>query len=124
VVTQTALPVVAMHESRLAQVLQNLVGNALKYRRSEPPRVHISASEKDGWCVLSVTDNGIGIEPQFADSIFGLFKRLHTRDQYPGSGIGLAICQRIVERYGGRIWLEKSAPAEGSTFCFSVPVRA
>jgi PAS domain S-box-containing protein len=122
VVTQTALPVVAMHESRLAQVLQNLVANALKYRGTEPPRVHISASEQDGWCVLSVVDNGIGIEPQFADSIFGLFKRLHTRDEYPGSGIGLAICQRIVERYGGRIWLEKSAPAEGSTFSFSVPV--
>jgi light-regulated signal transduction histidine kinase (bacteriophytochrome) len=123
-VTQTALPVVAMHESRLTQVLQNLVGNALKYRGAEAPRVHVSASERDGWCVLSVADNGIGIEPEFTDSIFGLFKRLHTRDQYPGSGIGLAICQRIVERYGGRIWLEKSVPGEGSTFCFSVPVRA
>ncbi len=123
VVTQTALPVVAMHESRLAQVFQNLIGNALKYRGSEAPRVHISASQRDGWCVLSVADNGIGIDPKFADSIFGLFKRLHTRDQYPGSGIGLAICQRIVERYGGRIWLEKSVPAEGSIFCFSVPAR-
>jgi PAS domain S-box-containing protein len=121
VVTQTPLPVVAMHESRLAQVLQNLVGNGIKYRGAESPRVHISASEGDGWCVLSVADNGIGIEPQFADSIFGLFKRLHTRDQFPGSGIGLAICQRIVERYGGRIWLEKSAPGQGSTFSFSVP---
>lgn len=123
VVTQTALPVVAMHESRLAQVFQNLIGNALKYHGPETPRVHISASQRDGWCVLSVADNGIGIDPKFADSIFGLFKRLHTRDQYPGSGIGLAICQRIVERYGGRIWLEKSSFAEGSTFCFSVPAR-
>lgn len=120
-VTRTELPRVAMHESLLAQVLQNLIGNALKYRGSEPPRVHISASERDGWCVLSVADNGIGIDPKFADSIFGLFKRLHTRDQYPGSGIGLAICQRIVERYGGRIWLENSAVSEGSNFCFSVP---
>ena len=123
-VTHTALPLVAMHESRLAQVLQNLIGNALKYRGPEAPRVHISASLRDGWCVLSVADNGIGIDPKFADSIFGLFKRLHTRDQYPGSGIGLAICQRIVERYGGRIWLEKSVLAEGSNFCFSVPARA
>jgi light-regulated signal transduction histidine kinase (bacteriophytochrome) len=120
-VTQTALPVVAMHEGRLAQVFQNLIGNALKYRGPEAPRVHISASLRDGWCVLSVADNGIGIDPKFADSIFGLFKRLHTRDQYPGSGIGLSICQRIVERYGGRIWLDRSVPGEGSTFCFSVP---
>jgi PAS domain S-box-containing protein len=121
VVTHTALPVVAMHESRLAQVFQNLIGNALKYRGPEAPRVHISASQREGWWVLSVADNGIGIDPKFADSIFGLFKRLHTRDEYPGSGIGLAICQRIVERYGGRMWLDKSVPGEGSTFCFSVP---
>jgi PAS domain S-box-containing protein len=120
-VTQVALPVVAMHEGRLAQVFQNLIGNALKYRGPEAPRVHISASQRDGWCVLSVADNGIGIDPKFADSIFGLFKRLHTRDEYPGSGIGLAICQRIVERYGGRMWLDRSVPGEGSTFCFSVP---
>jgi light-regulated signal transduction histidine kinase (bacteriophytochrome) len=122
VVTQTTLPVVAMHESRLAQVLQNLIGNALKYRGAVAPRVHVSASERDGWCVVSVSDNGIGIEPKFAGSIFELFKRLHTRDEYPGSGIGLPICQRIVERYGGRIWLEKSIPGQGSTFCFSVPI--
>ncbi len=122
VVTQTALPVVAMHESRLIEVLQNLVSNALKYRGAEAPRVHVSASERDGWCVVSVSDNGIGIEPKFADSIFELFKRLHTRDEYPGSGIGLPICQRIVERYGGRIWLEKSVPGQGSIFCFSVPI--
>jgi PAS domain S-box-containing protein len=123
IVTHTALPVVAMHESRLAQLFQNLIGNALKYRGPETPRVHISASERDGWCLLSVADNGIGIDPEFADSIFGLFRRLHTRDQYPGSGIGLAICQRIVEHYGGRIWLEKSVVAAGSTFCFSVPAE-
>jgi PAS domain S-box-containing protein len=122
-VTHGALPLVAMHESRLAQVFQNLIGNALKYRGPEAPRVHISAIRRDGWCVLSVADNGIGIDPKFADSIFGLFKRLHTRDEYPGSGIGLAICQRIVERYGGRIWLEKSVLAEGSTFSFSVPTE-
>jgi signal transduction histidine kinase len=112
-----------MHQSRLAQVFQNLVSNAIKYRGEEAPRIHISADERDGWCVFSVVDNGIGIEPQFADQIFGLFKRLHGRDQYPGSGIGLAICERIVEQYGGRIWLDKSVPGQGSTFRFSIPAR-
>jgi signal transduction histidine kinase len=122
-ITAGELPEISMHEVHLTQLFQNLIGNALKYRRSEAPKVHISATQEDGWCVLSVTDNGIGIEPQFADQIFGLFKRLHTRDDYPGSGVGLAICQRIVEQYGGRIWLEKSVPGAGSTFSFAVPER-
>ncbi|HEX4808296.1 MAG TPA: PAS domain S-box protein [Bryobacteraceae bacterium] len=117
------LPVVSVHENRLAQLFQNLIGNALKYRGKEAPRVHISAIERDGWSVFSVVDNGIGIERKFADLIFGLFKRLHNRAEYPGSGIGLAICQRIVEQYGGRIWLEHSIPGEGSTFCFTFPSR-
>lgn len=114
----------------LAAVLENLkvpleqAGAAVTHTPLPLVAMHVSASLRDGWCVLSVADNGIGIDPKFADSIFGLFKRLHTRDQYPGSGIGLAICQRIVERYGGRIWLEKSVLAEGSNFCFSVPARA
>lgn len=116
------LPLVAIHETRLAQVFQNLIGNALKYRSEETPRVSVSAIERDGWCIFSVIDNGIGIEPQYAERIFGLFKRLHGRDEYPGSGIGLAICQRVVEQYGGRIWLEHSSPGRGSTFCFSVPL--
>ncbi len=123
VVTAAELPIVAIHERRLAQVFQNLISNAIKYRGREAPRVHIAAEERDGWCVFSVADNGIGIEPQFAEQIFGLFKRLHGRDEYPGSGIGLAICQRVVEQYGGRIWLERSAPGGGSTFCFSIPAR-
>jgi PAS domain S-box-containing protein len=118
------LPLVAMHKSRLAQLFQNLVSNAIKYRGTEVPRVHISAEERDGWCLFSVADNGIGIAPEFAEQIFGLFKRLHHQDEYPGSGIGLAICQRIVEQYGGRIWLEQSAPGRGSTFCFAIPWRA
>ena len=115
------LPAVAIHESRLSQVFQNLIANAIKYR-TETPRVSINAAEQDGWCVFSVTDNGIGIESQYAERIFELFKRLHAGDRYPGSGIGLSICQRVVEQYGGRIWLERSEPGKGSTFCFSVPV--
>jgi PAS domain S-box-containing protein len=115
------LPLVAMHQGRLAQLFQNLVSNAIKYRGTEAPRVHISAEERDGWCLFSVADNGIGIAPEFAEQIFGLFKRLHHQDEYPGSGIGLAICQRIVEQYGGRIWLEQSALGRGSTFCFAIP---
>ena len=115
------LPMVSMHASRLTQLFQNLIGNSLKYRGEEPPRVHVSAAEQDGWTVFSVQDNGIGIDPEYADQIFGLFKRLHGRNQYAGSGLGLAICQRIVEQYGGRIWLDTSAPGSGCLFCFAIP---
>jgi chemotaxis family two-component system sensor kinase Cph1 len=83
--------------------------------------VHVTGTEREGWVVLSVTDNGIGIDSAFADQIFGLFKRLHSQEEYSGSGIGLALCQRIVEQYGGRIWLEKSTPGLGSTFSFTLP---
>jgi PAS domain S-box-containing protein len=124
VVTSAGLPMVSIHETRLAQLFQNLLSNALKYRNKEVPRIHVAAKEQDGWCVFSVVDNGIGIDARYADQIFGLFKRLHGRDEYPGSGIGLAICQRVVEQYGGRIWLEQSKPDEGSTFCFSLPSHA
>ena len=122
-VTNGELPMVAIHEGRLAQLFQNLISNAIKYHGREVPRVHVHADERDGWCVFSVVDNGIGIEAQYAEQIFGLFKRLHGGDRYPGSGIGLAICQRVVEQYGGRIWLDQSTPGGGSTFCFSLPSR-
>jgi signal transduction histidine kinase len=122
-VTFGPLPVILAHENRLVQLFQNLIGNALKYRREDAPRVHISSVEREGWWVFSVVDNGIGIDRKFADYIFGLFKRLHNRQEHPGSGIGLAICQRIVEQYGGRIWLEDSVPGTGSTFCFTFPTR-
>ncbi len=122
-VTVGELPWVAIHEGRLTQLFQNLISNAIKYRGEEAPRVHISAEYQDGCCVFSVVDNGIGIDPRYAQQIFGLFKRLHGRDEYPGSGIGLAICQRIVEQYGGRIWLESSSLGNGSTFRFSLPSR-
>ena len=116
-------PETRIHENRLAQLFQNLISNAIKYRsKLEVPRVCVSAAKRDGWCVFSIVDNGIGMEPEYAKQIFGLFHRLHGRDEYPGSGIGLAICQRVVEHYGGRIWVEQSAPGRGSTFCFSVPL--
>jgi PAS domain S-box-containing protein len=123
-VTVAELPCVAIHESRLTQLFQNLISNAIKYRGKEQPRVQIAAESRDGWCVFSVVDNGIGIDPRYREQIFGLFKRLHGPDEYPGSGIGLSICQRSVEQYGGRIWLERSKPGEGSTFRFSLPLRA
>ncbi len=113
------LPTVHAHEIRLVQLLQNLIGNAIKYRSAEPPEIHVSAERrKEDW-LFSVKDNGIGIEPEYAQQVFGIFKRLHGQD-YEGTGIGLAICQRIVERYGGRIWVE-SKPGAGSVFCFTIP---
>lgn len=121
VVTSASLPPVAMHETPLVQLFQNLISNAIKYRGAETPRIHIGAEQRDGWCIFSVTDNGIGIDPQFREQVFGLFKRLHGREEYPGSGVGLAICQRLVEQYGGRIWIENSECGSGSTFCFAVP---
>ncbi len=122
-VTRGELPTVHIHETRLAQLFQNLIGNAVKYRGKEPLHVHVAAAQRDGWTVFSISDNGIGIETKYSDHIFGLFKRLHGRDQYPGSGMGLAICRRIVEQYGGRIWLDKPSPDGGATFRFSLPSR-
>jgi light-regulated signal transduction histidine kinase (bacteriophytochrome) len=118
-VSWNGLPRVQAHEVRLVQLFQNLVGNAIKYRRTEPPRVNVNAEQRPGEWLFSVQDNGIGIKPEYAKQVFGIFKRLHG-NAYPGSGIGLAICQRIVESYGGRIWVE-STPGEGSTFFFTLP---
>ena len=115
------LPSIRIQATQLQQLFQNLIGNALKYHRpGVPPVVNTAAHKKNGDWIFSVTDNGIGIEPQFKEKIFGLFKRLHTGDEYSGTGIGLAICHRIVERHSGRIWVE-SEPGQGSTFCFSLP---
>ncbi len=119
-VTYEALPEVCMGEAHLQQVFQNLVGNALKYRKEDPPEIHISAARMGAEWQFSVRDNGIGIESQYKEKIFGVFKRLHRDQKYSGTGIGLAICQRVVERYGGRIWVESSA-GKGSTFFFTVP---
>jgi hypothetical protein len=117
-----SLPTVQAHEVRLVQLLQNIVGNAIKYRSHEAPKIRIAAERRDADWLFVVEDNGIGIEPEYAPQIFGIFKRLHGQN-YPGTGIGLAICQRIVERYGGRIWVE-SKPGEGSRFFFTLPPAA
>ncbi len=123
VVTTDELPVVYMGDLHLQQVFQNLIGNAVKYRSEAPPRIHISVRQVGSkWC-FSVQDNGIGIDPQYKEKIFGVFKRLSHDRTYSGTGIGLAICQRVVERYGGRIWVE-SEPGKGATFHFTVPRRA
>jgi light-regulated signal transduction histidine kinase (bacteriophytochrome) len=116
------LPTLRVDAGQIAQVFQNLIGNALKFRGERPPEIHVSAQRKEGQWVLAVRDNGIGIEPQYFERIFLVFQRLHTRQHYPGTGIGLAICKKIVERHDGTIWVE-SKPDQGSTFCFTIPDR-
>jgi PAS domain S-box-containing protein len=122
VITFDPLPGVYMGESHLQQLFQNLIGNALKYRREIAPRIHISAIRDGASWRFSIQDNGIGIDDVYKEKIFGVFKRLHRDQRYSGTGIGLAICQRVAERYGGRIWVE-SEPGRGSTFFFTVPDR-
>jgi light-regulated signal transduction histidine kinase (bacteriophytochrome) len=119
-VTHDSLPALTTAESQLVQVFQNLVGNAIKYRSTEPPRVHISATDGGNEWVFAVRDNGMGIEPQYFERIFVLFQRLHGQKEFEGTGIGLAICRKIVDRLGGRIWVE-SQSKQGSTFYFALP---
>jgi signal transduction histidine kinase len=121
IVHHDPLPIVGMSEVHIEQLFQNLVGNAIKYRSNHVPQIHVSASEQDGAWRFAVKDNGIGIDPEYAQQIFGIFKRLHPSDTYEGTGVGLAICQKIMERYGGRIWVE-SVAGEGATFFFTVPI--
>jgi light-regulated signal transduction histidine kinase (bacteriophytochrome) len=114
------MPVVRMHESHLSQIFQNLIGNAIKYRKeNERLLIQVSARRADAWWIFNVADNGIGVPPAYKEAIFGIFKRLHSNSKYSGTGMGLAICQRIIERYGGRIWVE-SEPGHGSNFCFTI----
>jgi len=122
VVTHDPLPTVMADASQMVQLLQNLIGNAIKFHARPPPRVHLSALQRANEWVFSIRDDGIGIDPQYAERIFNVFERLHTREEYPGTGIGLAICKKIVERHAGRIWVE-SQLAKGSTFHFTIPIK-
>jgi PAS domain S-box-containing protein len=119
-VTADHLPTVNVDPVQLVQLFTNLIGNAIKFRSDRPPEIKISASRQDSSWKFAVSDNGIGIEPQYTECIFLIFQRLHTRKKYPGTGIGLSICKKIVERHGGKIWVE-SKPENGSTFYFTLP---
>ena len=119
VVTADKLPALMAHEGYFVSLFQNLIGNAIKYRSAQPPHIHVSIRKDEEHMIFAVTDNGIGIEAEYREKIFAPFKRLHGKD-IPGTGIGLAICQRIVERYGGRIWVE-SEPGKGAAFFFTLP---
>ena len=119
-VTHDEMPEVLADGAQLTQLFQNLVGNAMKFRGEEAPRVHVGVEGRDKVWVFTVRDNGIGLDPQYADRIFMMFQRLHNKAEYPGTGIGLAICKKIVERHGGHIWVE-SKPGEGATFGFTLP---
>jgi PAS domain S-box-containing protein len=121
-VTWDALPTVAADDTQLAQLFQNLIGNALKFRSASVPRIHVFVSSNEPQWHFMVRDNGIGIEPQYFERIFMVFQRLHNKAEFPGTGIGLAICKKVVERHGGRIWVE-SRPGEGSAFHFTLPKR-
>ena len=121
-VTRERLPVVTGDEGQLAQVFQNLIGNAIKFRGDEAPRIHLFVSRQDPDWHFMLRDNGIGIEAQYFERIFMVFQRLHNRTEYPGTGIGLAICKKIVDRHGGRIWVD-SHPGAGSTFFFTIPEK-
>ena len=119
VITHDPLPAVMGDDKQLAQLFQNLLSNAVKFGGAQPPRIHISAKQADGEWLFSVRDHGIGIDPQYADRIFVIFQRLHTREEYPGTGIGLAICKKIIERHGGHMWVE-SELGKGATFYFTL----
>jgi len=122
VVTCDTLPAVIGDRSQLSRLFRDLISNAIKYRREESPRIHITSEKKDREWVFSFRDNGIGIAEEYFDRIFVIFQRLHTRDKYPGTGMGLAMCKKIVERHGGRLWLE-SREGVGSVFYFTLPIK-
>jgi light-regulated signal transduction histidine kinase (bacteriophytochrome) len=121
IVTSDDLPTINGESTLLVQLFQNLLGNAMKFRSAEPPRIHISVRAAGGMWELSCSDNGIGIPEQYADKIFVIFQRLHARDAYGGTGIGLAMCKKIVEYHGGRIWLDTSGTS-GAVLRWTLPV--
>lgn len=122
IVTHDPLPAVLAEESQLGHVFRNLVGNAIKFRSKDRPRVHVGVERQEGYWRFFVRDNGIGIDSRYAKNLFKLFQRLHGRNSYPGTGIGLAIAKRVIERHGGQIWFD-SQPDQGSTFYFTLPVH-
>ena len=122
-VTHDALPILMVDPIQISQLFQNLIANAVKFRGATAPRVHVSARAEGRSWEFAVSDNGIGIDPQFFSQLFAIFHRLHPRGEYPGTGIGLAVCKKIVERHGGRIWIE-SQPGKGTTFRFTIPTIA
>jgi PAS domain S-box-containing protein len=122
-VTHDVLPSLSVNRTYLVVLFQNLIANGIKFRSKDRPRIHVSAVRSNESWVFSVRDNGLGIDPIYHDRIFVIFQRLHTRDQYPGAGIGLALCKKIVDLHGGRIWVE-SEPGKGATFKFTLPVTA
>jgi light-regulated signal transduction histidine kinase (bacteriophytochrome) len=119
-ISADGLPVVYGEGTLLAAVFQNLLSNALKFHGTEPTRIEVSARRDGDFWLFSFSDNGIGVEPQYAERIFVIFQRLHDKEAYPGTGIGLAMCRKIVEYHGGRIWLDTSVRA-GARFCFTLP---
>jgi signal transduction histidine kinase len=119
-VTYDPLPAIRGESALLVTVFQNLIGNAIKFRGDEPPRVHVAAVRKDELWEFRVSDNGIGIDPSYAEKVFVIFQRLHPKEQYPGTGIGLALCRKIVEYHGGSIWLDRES-ADGAEVCFTLP---
>jgi signal transduction histidine kinase len=121
-ITHDDLPTVMADRTQMDQLFQNLIGNAIKYRGADPPQIHVGCQRDGGWWVFSVRDNGIGIDPRYSERIFIIFQRLHTRDEYSGTGIGLAICKKIVERHGGKIWIE-SELGQGTTCYFKLPLE-
>ncbi|MEI6444465.1 MAG: ATP-binding protein [Nostocales cyanobacterium ELA583] len=122
IITHDPLPTVMADETQLIQLFLNLIGNTIKFRSSQPPKIHISVERLEDEWLFSIQDNGIGLDPQFSDRIFIIFQRLHTRDEYPGTGMGLAICKKIIECHRGRIWVD-SQLGQGATFYFTIPIR-
>jgi hypothetical protein len=122
IIIRESLPEIQADYRQMVQLFQNLIGNALKYRRNATPEICISVQKEDDHWLFSVEDNGIGMESQYFEQVFQIFRRLHTQDEHEGTGIGLAITKRIIEHHGGRIWIE-SEPSKGSTFYFTIPIN-
>ena len=125
-VTFDQLPELIAEPREIAQLFQNLIGNAIKYRSDEPPKIHVGVENREEFWQFSIADNGIGIEPKFRDRVFRIFQRLHSRSEHSGTGVGLAICKRVIDQLGGKIWVETNSNSEsgqGSTFFFTVPKK-